>query len=54
MRKKVNAFEMWCYRRIVVISSVDSVTNESLKASVYRFVFLEEFEKKEITELEGM
>ncbi len=30
MRKKVNAFEMWCYRRMLKISWRDRVTNEEV------------------------
>ena len=30
MRKKVNAFEMWCYRRILKISWKDRVTNKEV------------------------
>ena len=30
MRKKVNAFEFWCYRRILKISWRDKVKNEEI------------------------
>src|SRR6267154_952851 len=47
MRKKVNAFEMWCYRRILKISWKDRVRNEEILRwlqTKYHFVEDEENE----------
>ena len=31
MQKRLNAFEMWCYRRILKISWADRVSNEEIR-----------------------
>src|SRR6267154_927520 len=41
MRKKVNAFEMWCYRRVLKISWKNRVRNKKILRQLqtkYRFV----------------
>src|SRR3989442_3191743 len=49
MRKKVNAFEFWCYRRILKISWRDRVKNEeTLKRLEKRLHFVEDMMKKKL------
>ena len=47
MRKKVNAFEMWCYRRILKISWKDRVGNkEILRWLQTKYHFVEDMMKR--------
>src|SRR6266516_3010447 len=47
MRKKVNAFEMWCYRRMLKIIWRDRVTNEEvLDRMQMELHFMEDMIKK--------
>ena len=49
MRKKVNAFEFWCYRRILKISWRDKVKNEEiLKRLQKRLHFVEDMMKRKL------
>ena len=49
MRKKVNAFEFWCYRRILKISWRDEVKNdEILKRLQKRLHFVEDMMKRKL------
>ena len=36
IRRRINAFEMWCYRRILKISWTDKIKNEEVRRRVYR------------------
>ena len=47
MRKKINAFEFWCYRRILKISWRDKVKNEEiLKLLQKKLHFVEDMMKR--------
>ena len=47
MRMKVNAFEMWCYRRMLKVSWTDKVSNrEDLNRVQMRLHFLEDMMKR--------
>ena len=49
MRKKVNAFEMWCYRRMLKISWKDRVRNvEILRRLQTRYHFVEDMMKRKM------
>src|SRR3989442_5404254 len=49
MRKKVNAFDVWCYRRILKISWRDRVKNEDiLKRLQKRLLFVEDMMKRKL------
>ena len=49
MRKKVNAFEFWCYRRMLKISWRDKVKNEEiLKRLQKRLHFVEDMTKRKL------
>jgi len=49
MHKKVNAFEFWCYRRILKISWRDKVKNEEiLKRLQKRLHFVEDMMKRKM------
>src|SRR6267154_1695979 len=49
MRKKVNAFEMWCYRRILKISWKDRVRNkEILRRLQTTYHFVEDMMKRKM------
>ena len=49
MRKKVNAFEMWCYRRILKIRWKDRVRNvEILRRLQTRYHFVEDMMKRKM------
>ena len=48
MQKKVGAFEMWCYRRILKISWKDRVTNEEgIKSNASEVAFHGRHDKEE-------
>ena len=49
MCKKVNAYEMWCYRRLLKISWRDKIANEEvLRAGACAIGFRERYEKEKI------
>jgi len=49
MCKKVDAFEMWCYRRMLKISFTDKVTNiEVLKRAKAVLHFLKDMKKRKL------
>ena len=49
VRRKVNAFETWCYRRILKISWMDNVTNEKvLKLMQTKLHFMEDMLKRKM------
>ena len=48
MFKKINAFEMWCYRRMLKISWKDRISNvEVLQRNAHKLTFHEQYEKEE-------
>ena len=49
MYKKVDAFEMWCYRRILKISWFDGVTNaEVLNPNTHEIAFQGRYDEQKI------
>ena len=49
MRRKVNVFEMWCYRRMPKISWKDKITNEkALKLVQTKLHFVEDMMKRKM------
>ena len=49
MCKKVNAFEMWCYRRLLKISWRDKITNEEVLRRVHAQVhFVRDMRKRKL------
>jgi hypothetical protein len=49
MRKKLNAFEMWCYRRLLKISWKDRVKNDKvLKRIKMEYHFMDDMIKRKM------
>src|SRR6188508_2447654 len=49
MCKKVNAFEMWCYRRLLKISWRDKITNEEVLRRVHvKLHFVRDMRKRKL------
>ena len=49
MCKKVNAFEMWCYRRLLKISWRDKITNEEVLRRVHaQLHFVRDMRKRKL------
>src|ERR1700731_1962471 len=47
--KKVNAFEMWCYRRMLKISWKDKITNEQVLNKVQTEIhFMNDMKKRKL------
>lgn len=44
--RKIEAFEMWCYRRTEKISWIDRITNEEILDRVSEKINMEEYTEK--------